>query len=415
MTELKPIPDSDLPAYVDIAARAYPGMHLDSAEARTRLVERLQAMPDGGMCYGAYRDSEIRGGMILFDFTMQCFEAQVPVGGVGMVAVDLLHKKEKIARDMLQFYLAHYAKQGAPLAALYPFRPDFYKKMGFGYGTRKYQYRVPPEALPRGESKAHVRYLRPDDVDALRDCYARLMARTHGLMTRRARALGPEILENPKAVVIGVDINGTLDGYAILTFEPEPGRDFLTNNIVVRDFVYHSPAALSELFTFLHTQADQIYRVIFNTQDEYFHHLLLDPRNHTYNMIPSVYHESHTAGVGIMYRVLDVAGLFRALADHDFGGVSLTLAIDLADSFYPANQGRHVIRFADGRATPLPDGPADVTIALDVADFSSLILGVLPFSYLHAHGLATLSDHTRLAEVDRLFRAAVKPVCMTDF
>jgi hypothetical protein len=33
--------------------------------------------------------------------------------------------------------------------------------MGFGYGPKMSQYRVPPAALPQGPSKAHVRALGP--------------------------------------------------------------------------------------------------------------------------------------------------------------------------------------------------------------------------------------------------------------
>lgn len=34
------------------------------------------------------------------------------------------------------FYLRHYRERGTPLTALYPFRPDFYRSMGFGFGTK---------------------------------------------------------------------------------------------------------------------------------------------------------------------------------------------------------------------------------------------------------------------------------------
>jgi predicted acetyltransferase len=55
---------------------------------------------------------------------------------------------------MMLYFLRHYREQGAPLVALYPFRPDFYRQMGFGYGTKMDQHRVKPSALPRGPSKS---------------------------------------------------------------------------------------------------------------------------------------------------------------------------------------------------------------------------------------------------------------------
>lgn len=39
--------------------------------------------------------------------------------------------------------------EGLALSALYPFRPDFYGRMGYGYGTKKAEYQLRPEAFPR--------------------------------------------------------------------------------------------------------------------------------------------------------------------------------------------------------------------------------------------------------------------------
>ena len=109
---------------------------------------------------------------------------QVPVGGIGMVAVDLLHKKEHVARDLVTFFLDHYRTRGMPLGLLYPFRPDFYKQMGFGYGTKMSEYRVRPSDLPAYGSKDHLVNLGPEDSELLLDYYNRYQMRTHGMLRR---------------------------------------------------------------------------------------------------------------------------------------------------------------------------------------------------------------------------------------
>ena len=103
------------------------------------------------------------------------------------------------------------------------------------------------------------------------------------------------------------------------------------------------------MLTFLHTQADQIRHVIVNTQDEYFHYLLLDPRNNSQRLIPDVYHESNTQGVGLMYRVIDVPGMFDLLHERNFGGQTCTLELNIVDSFLPENAGSTLLRFEEGR------------------------------------------------------------------
>jgi predicted acetyltransferase len=417
MTDVRPLPDDDFPAFVALAARAYPGMRVVTPEARTEMTDRLRTehhdRPDV-TAYGAYRDGELRGGMLIHDYTMRCFEADVPLGGVGMVAVELLHKKEKVARDMIQFYLQHYADRGYPLAALYPFRPDFYKQMGFGYGTTKHQYRVRPDALPRGTSKARLRYLTADDKAAMLACYTRYRAQTHGLLTRIPADYDRRF--DLRLTIVGCKgADGTLDGYMICGFKKGSETNFLKNDLLVHELVYLDRAALAEMFTFLHTQADQIDRIVFNTEDAHFHYALSDPRSDGDRILPHVYHESAVVGVGLMYRVLSVPGLFAALADHDFGGQSLTLQITLTDSFLPDNAGSTVVRFEAGRATVTPDARTEVEIALDVSDFSALVLGCVPFERLHMYGLVAISDEAHVATLDRLFRTDVPPICMTAF
>jgi predicted acetyltransferase len=419
MTELIPLLDSDFATYVKIIARAYPGIRLEDPQKMADLAERLRKEHhDDEMVtvLGAYRGGKLHGGMVYFDLQMQCFEALLACGGVGMIAVDLLHKKEKVARDMVRHFLDHYNAQNAPLVALYPFRPDFYKQMGFGYGSKMHQYRVRPDALPNNGSKAHLRYLGPADQAAVEACYERQMRQTHGMMTRRAVELGPRMLESPQMTTVGyVADTGDLGGYLAFRFESANPANFVMNNIVVKEMVCHSPEVMAEFFTFLHSQNDQVNRIIFNTQDEHFHHALSDPRSDSEAMIPSVYHESHVSGVGLLYRVLSVPRLFAALGGHDFGGVSLTLKITLEDSFFPANAGSTIVRFDAGRATVAPDAEAEVEIALDVAEFSPMILGCVPFRWLHTYRLAAISDEAYLGAVDRAFQTVDKPVCITDF
>ena len=76
---------------------------------------------------------------------MTLFDQQVDIGGVGLISVDLLHKKEHVAKNIMKAFHNHYRSQGVTLTALYPFRPDFYVKMGYGLGKKMNQYKFKPE------------------------------------------------------------------------------------------------------------------------------------------------------------------------------------------------------------------------------------------------------------------------------
>lgn len=417
MTSIIPLPPEDIDAFVAIVALAYPGLRVVTADDRRRMAERLldrQGKEPDTRLYGAYRGGALVGGMRLHDFTMTLRDTRVPVGGVGLVAVDFAHKKQRIAKDLIAFYLDHYRQQGAPIAALYPFRPDFYGQMGFGYGPKISQYRVRPGMLPGRDGRQHVRLLGPPDAPALYECYTRYAAQTHGMMAR-TRVNIDNLLGNPDWHVAAYERDGIITGYVAWSFKAPRDDNFILNNMQIEELVYLDRNALGGLIAFLRSQDDQINALIFNTLDPDFHHLLPDPRDGSTTMIPHVYHPSNIQGVGLMYRIIDLPGVFRALADQPMADDDYTLRLTLRDSFLPANDGSQLIAFRDRRPALLDTGPHDVAVEIDVAQCSSLLMGVVPFRRLHSYGLADISDPALIDAVDRAFRTPQPPLCLSRF
>lgn len=416
MRDIRRLVGEDFLAFARISANAYPGFPVRTEEELQRMAARFreQDQQPGRPLYGLFEAGVLLGGMELYEYTMNLHGAQTPVTGVGGVAVDLLRKKEHVARDMIRFFLDFSREKGAVLALLYPFRPDFYKQMGFGYGTKLNEYRVRPAGLPKGTTKQHVAWLSPEDKPLLLDCYQRCQARTHGLIQRTEADLA-RFFASPERRVVGYRRAGRVEGYVVFTFQQHAQGNFLINDLVVSEVLYETREALAELLTFLRSQADQVRSIVIRTQDEEFHHLLLDPRNDSEALIPSVYHPSNVQGVGLMYRVIDLPGVFGRLREHDFGGQSCRVKITISDSFYPANAGSLVLQFSNGRASISQDSAYDVEIRLDVAEFAALLLGNVSFRSLYLYGLADLSDSAYLETINRLFLASNKPICLTAF
>jgi predicted acetyltransferase len=415
VSEIRILKENEFDAFVDIVGDAYPAWEITSPEdverTKKHLLQDHQEEPTVAF-YGLFREGELQGGMRFHDYTMNFLGTMMPAGGVGLIAVDLVHKKEHVAKEMVSYFLHHYREQGAPLTLLYPFRPDFYKRMGFGYGNKMSQYRIEPASFPRGPSKAHVRYLTQDDREALAACYTRVMRRTHGMIEKTAHEL-TRLFRRPQHRFVGYEKEGRIEGYLVFSFEK--GEDFLQNDIQVREIIYENREALLELLTFLHTQADQIRHVVLNIEDPYFHHLLSDPRNASRSLIPPVCHESNLQGVGLMVRVIDVPRVFGLLEERDFGGYSGTLRLTVADSFLPENAGSTLVRFTDGHPQVVEGESHDVEIRLEVAEFSSLLAGAVPFRRLHTYDLAEISDEGQVELVDRIFAVREPPVCTTWF
>ena len=173
MSEVRPVQDDEFDEYARMTLDAYPAMFPPmTEEQRLGWLERMRkvnAEPGPVKHYGCYRGGEMVGGMRLHDFKMTVYGAQLPVGGVGNVFVDLPHKKEHVAKDMMEWFHRHYLEQGTSLAVLYPFRPDFYRAMGYGYGRKMNRYRFRPVDLPKG-SKERVGWMREEDAPTLLEC-----------------------------------------------------------------------------------------------------------------------------------------------------------------------------------------------------------------------------------------------------
>lgn len=417
MVAIRKMGVTELDEFVQIIAGAYPGMKLFSPEDRLKAKERIlkRAEDERTSLYGAYRGKQMLGGMRYHDFTMNLFGQKILAGGVGMVAVDLRHKKEKICKEMIQSYLAHYRKREAPLAVLWPFRPDFYRKMGFGYGAKISQYRIKPEAIPGGDSKKHIRFFDIDDIPALAAFYNRYCTLRNGMIEETETGFKHILEMGNNLWLAGYERNGKISGYINFGFAPAHEKSFLMNNMVIREFLYENPEAFHEILAFLNSQSDQINNIIINIVDDDFHHLFLDPRNGTNNMMPSVYHESNTCGVGVMYRVLDTIGIWEVLANHNFGSQSFRAKFTIMDTFLQHNNRSLILYLEDGHAGIKKRGHYDFELKIDISDFSSLLLGAVGFEKLWEFGRVEISDRRFVAPVDRAFFCEKKPLCLTAF
>ncbi|MCA1319086.1 GNAT family N-acetyltransferase [Bacillus tianshenii] len=415
MGRIRSLSRSDIPSFVEVASLAYPGMGIFTPEDKQKLIERLEKQTESGAknLFGAYSGQTLLGGMLLHDFRVNFLSNQLDLGGVGFVCVDLLHKKEKIAKELITYFEQYYREKGTAIAALYPFRPDFYRKMGYGYGSKMNQYRFAPKELPKGASKQNVKRLCEENKGELHQCYTRFALKNHGMIERSEEDM-KRLFQDPKNNIFGVWQEDVCKGYCVFSFENSKPGNFISNHMLMKEFVWETREALMELCTFIHSQQDQIHQVIWNTQQEAFHHLMIDPRNGSDNLMPHVYHETNASGVGLMYKVLDIRGLFEQTDTMSFGLGSLKVKWCVTDSF--ANKNHEVlVHFHDGYADVRDDMEPDLTVSLSISEFSSLIMGAISITSLYRFGLVQLSDDHHLQTLHQIFSALPTPICMTGF
>jgi len=139
MRQIRRLAEKNLAELVQVTINAYPAFRPENIDRHRENFLRAMEDDDTIEFYGLFEDDKMVGSMRLHDFRMQLHSQRIRAGGVGMVAVDLMHKKEKVCRDMIQFFLYHLREKGAAMALLYPFRSDFYMQMGFGFGSKMHR------------------------------------------------------------------------------------------------------------------------------------------------------------------------------------------------------------------------------------------------------------------------------------
>lgn len=374
MSTVRLLEGDEFEEYIRQSLDAYPVMMENiTPENRKNWSENMrkaQSLPGPLHYYAVFRGGKMVGSARYHDFDINVHGVIVKAGGVANVFVDLLHKKEHIAKELMEHFHTHYRVQGALLAALYPFRPDFYRRMGYGYGRKLNQYKIRPGDLPHGD-KAGVDYLTPADAYEATECYNRYARATHGMVLKPEAAVTRLIQRNK---VIGYRHSGGIEALAKIKFEKVRTDNSLLQNIIVNYLINENPKALRAILSFLGSQLDQVDRIVFETSDDNLHFLTSDLRDGEQGMYYTCW-ETNRQALGIMYRVLDTQRLFEVLSGHDFNSGSLRLKLTIRDSFLPENQVSTLIQFKGGESKVLDKGRHDVEITIDVEWFSSLIMG----------------------------------------
>ena len=407
--------DPAVDAMIRLFGEAYPIMSLTSADAVNRAADRITAALDepGTRYVVAERDGAVVGAMRLYDYTMNVRGRDALAGGVGSVAVALAHKRRGVARALIAWYLDHYRSRAAALAILHPFRPDFYRALGFGYGTPTYRYGFRPASLRDGGARGTVRTLREGDVDAMLACAARVHATQNGDIARRRETL-VRALADPSVRYAGVDDGGELRAFLHTTVELGPKQTNNRNRLIARDVVAETPEHLAALLGYLRAQQDQFLDVTIESQDPALFLAADDPRDLSDRAVaPPAAHRFAETGLGMMYRVLDHD---RAFAHLPAAAADFALRVETADAWYPPTALAATYRFGTAGAPQRDDAMLpDATLRIGIADLSSLVVGSLGLRDLVRHRLAAVEPADRTLAVARLFDAGDPPVSYARF
>lgn len=416
---IRPLTEADIEAYLDIYLNSYPAYKSLDEECRSHYREkhRLELREDRQVrTVGLFEDGTLLATMKLIRFSMNFFGRMQPACGLMALEVHPLHKKKGVALEMVRYFEDYAQRVGALLTLLLPFQIGFYRRMGYGFAGKLYEYHLPTAALPKVDPSAreHLRLLQPEDFDAALDCHRRFAAKNHGMVEKfeeEVRAARGDI----QVRRIGYHADGQLKGYAAYRFESASDSNYTQNRLSVEELVYEDGGVLRALLGALRLQEDLAQTVILRTGEEDFHHLLDDPQDISKNYIDYGFLQTNVSAIGTMFKLVDGETFVEKTAYRAFPKGKLTAAFRYQDEMAECEKQLR-ITFADGHwGVAAADSTADVTVTCRQGDLASLLMGSCGLEALLRLGAAAADNDEKARELARLLHYSQKPWLNSDY
>ncbi|NJD10225.1 MAG: GNAT family N-acetyltransferase [Gemmatimonadetes bacterium] len=390
----------DIPRLAELWCHAFPG--------EKTLEQRIRQLEAGGT-YGGIEDAwyltrqeRVAAALRLYSLTEYLHGTRFPMLGVAAVAVAPEARRQGLASELCRLGLRLGRDRGDVVSVLYPFRPDFYRRLGWGLAGALHCFRFRPQTLPAPGTATRVRLgdaaLRP----AVAACYQRVAERSHGLIERNER-IWEQHLGGPERYLYVLPGSGGVAGYLLVKYGKQ--RRPAERTLTIRELVAESPEAYRELLGWIALQADQWPLVRYDAlPEEQIDLLLSDPRLPGFRPARTLWAPAARRICGPMLRVLNVPAALEGRRTWS-GRTSCTFTLRVLDPELPENEGPWLVTCAHGTVSCRP-GAAAVRIDLELgaAAFAQLFVGELSAGVAVGLGLARSDAPEQLAVVDALFR-----------
>ena len=233
----------DIPRLAELWAHSFPG---------ERTVEQRVRQLEAGGIYGGVEDTwyladgdRLAGALRLYSLTQYLHGVAFPMMGVAAVAVAASARRQGIGSELCRQALRLGRARGDVVSVLYPFRPDFYRRLGWALVGSLHSFRFRPDALPAGRSRTGVQLGDGAGRAAVEACYQRVAARSHGLIQRNSRIWDQHLGGEDRHLFLLPGERGGAAGY--LLAEYGWSRRPADRTLIVHELVAESDAAYREL------------------------------------------------------------------------------------------------------------------------------------------------------------------------
>lgn len=423
--EIRPITPEYIEDYLTIYLNAYPAYKNTGEEGRNKYRPRfLRSMAEDSHIhfYGLFEDNRLIAQMKLIDFDMNAFGQMKKATGLMALGVHPMYKKKGAARDMVKFFENYTEESGAIVSMLLPFRMDFYRNMGYGYGSKMDEYVLPAKQLPAADPSEmeKITFINSDDhaTDMILDCYRKFAEGYHGMCQKFENEL-EDYYGDSETHRVGYFDGKELKGYVTYDIHCMSETNYTLNRIEVKELVYLTPQALRGLLGFLHNQSDLAETIIIRTGEPDFHHLLPSAQNISGHYTDFGFLETNTSSIGTMYKITDPANFVLETSYRKFIPFELKVKFEYYDELEHSHDAFGVQFTTEGKwdlyGNVTDDSAFDVIVNCNLADLSSLFMGSADFAALARLGVVKVNKEGYTHLLDLLFHVDQKPWTNTDY
>ncbi len=253
--EFRPIADDDLDQYFDIRSQAF------GRPESERIAWTARASADAdALRLGAYRGSELVGGLRVLPAGQWLDGRRVGMGGVAAVVVRPEFRASGIGRRLLFDSLTWMREHELAVSALHPATTRAYRRVGWEIAGDEAVYAIPTRSLASLEldHAVQVSRLHAADRGAVRDCYARYAPTRHGFVDRSPSfwQLREEVDDEDGGFTYGVRSGDIIAGY--VRYRQQLAPDGWGYHLRVDDFIASDPATATALWRFFGGHAMQV-------------------------------------------------------------------------------------------------------------------------------------------------------------
>ncbi len=413
---IREVKNEDLLEYIKLGNRVYPRFAIKSEEFDKAIERMTESINKKRIkCIGAYDEKEkIVGRVLIINFLMNFRGKIIKMGGIGGVGVDLPNKKQHICNDMLKYSLELIQNSGSNCSALHPFRPDFYKRMGYGLLNPFYKYHIPSSRFKKSENTLNVKYLEKNEAEDISELFNEHFKKTNGEIDRQ-KDWAEKIFKDEKNIIVGYRKNGKLVTYALCRTVNTGEDNFMRYDLRVNEFISISKEGDSAVRGFFRNQTDQYENVIMYTQDEDFYYNFDNPSDINKKLLPHANHSFSVGSTGLMFRVLDIEKFMEEYSvGKEIEGESIICSFNINDPFFKNSKQKITLQISEkGFITSHKESSINIDISME--DFSSVIFGAVSLKKMYNYNLVECTDEKLMRIISKYLSSCEKPTYNSAF